>query len=68
MIGVLAAVRPDSWNFPLLVHVFGAMILVGGLLTGASVLAFARGDTRFLRLGYWTLLLVAFPGYVVMRI
>ncbi|HKX48316.1 MAG TPA: hypothetical protein VJM06_06595, partial [Gaiellaceae bacterium] len=46
----------------------GAMILVGGLLTGASVLAFARGDTRFLRLGYWTLLLVAFPGYVVMRI
>ena len=68
MIGVLAAVRPDSWNFPLLVHVLGAMILVGGLLTGASVLAFARGDTRFLRLGYWTLLLVAFPGYVVMRI
>jgi hypothetical protein len=68
MINVLAAVRPDSWNFPLFVHVLGAMILVGGLLTGASVLAFARGDARFLRLGYWTLLLVAFPGYVVMRI
>ncbi|HEU5491418.1 MAG TPA: hypothetical protein VFU84_11545 [Gaiellaceae bacterium] len=68
MIGVLAAVRPDSWNFPLFVHVLGAMILVGGLLTGASTIAFARGDARFLRLGYWTLLLVAFPGYVVMRI
>ena len=68
MIGVLAADRPDSWNFPLLVHVLGAMILVGGLLTGASVLAFARGDTRFLRLGYWTLLLVALPGYLLMRI
>jgi uncharacterized membrane protein YhaH (DUF805 family) len=38
------------------------------LLTGASTLAFARGDVRGLRLGYWTLLLVAFPGYVVMRI
>ena len=25
-------------------------------LTGASALAFARGDARFLRLGYWTLL------------
>jgi uncharacterized membrane protein YhaH (DUF805 family) len=68
MTSVLAAVRPDSWNFPLFVHVLGAMILVGGLLTGASVLAFARGDVRSLRLGYWTLLLVAFPGYIVMRI
>ena len=68
MTAVLAAVRPDSWNFPLLVHVLGAMILVGGLLTGASALAFARGDARFLRLGYWTLLAVALPGYIVMRI
>ena len=68
MINVLAAVRPDSWNFPLFVHVLGAMILVGGLLTGASAIAFARGDARFLRLGYWTLLMVALPGYIVMRI
>ena len=30
---VLAAIRPDSWNFPLLLHVLGAMILVGGTLT-----------------------------------
>ena len=68
MSSVIAAVRPDSWNFPLLVHIVGAMILVGGLLTGASALAFARGDARFLRLGYWALLLVALPGYIVMRI
>jgi hypothetical protein len=67
MTSLLAASRPDSWDFPLFVHVLGAMILVGGLLTGASALAFARGDIRFLRLGYWTLLLVALPGYVVMR-
>ena len=38
---VLAFVRPDSWNFPLFVHVLGAMILVGGLLAGAACLAFA---------------------------
>ena len=68
MTSVLASVRPDSWNFPLLVHVLGAMILVGGLLTGASILTFARGDVRFLRLGYWTLLAVALPGYIVMRL
>jgi len=65
---VLASVRPDSWNLPLFVHVLGAMILVGGLLTGASILTFARGDVRFLRLGYWTLLAVALPGYIVMRL
>ena len=68
MSSVIAAVRPDSWNFPLLLHIVGAMILVGGLLTGASTLAFARDDARFLRLGYWALLLVALPGYIVMRI
>jgi ABC-type maltose transport system permease subunit len=68
MTGFLATVRPDSWNFPLFVHVFGAMVLVGGLLAGASTLLYARGDVRFLRLGYWTLVAVALPGYVVMRI
>jgi hypothetical protein len=52
----------------LFTHVLGAMILVGGLLAGASVITFARGDARLLRLGYWTLLAVALPGYVVMRI
>jgi hypothetical protein len=65
---VIAAVRPDSWNFPLFLHVVGAMVLVGGLLAGASVLAYARGDARFLRLGYWSLLAVSLPGWVLMRI
>ena len=65
---LLAAVRPDSWDFPLFLHVLGAMILVGGVLTGASALAFARGDARPLRLGYWSLLAVALPGWILMRI
>jgi hypothetical protein len=64
---ILAAVRPDIWNFPLFLHVLGAMILVGGLLTGASSLAFARGEARFLRLGYWSLLAVSLPGWILMR-
>jgi hypothetical protein len=68
MIGMLAAVRPDSWNFPLFVHVLGAMVLVGGLVTGASFLAFARGEAKLLRLGFWSLLAVSFPGWIVMRI
>jgi hypothetical protein len=68
MTGLVAAIRPDDWNFPLLLHVTGAMILVGATLTAASALAFARGDERLLRLGYWTLLVVGLPSYVLMWI
>ena len=68
MTSLLAAHRPTDWNFPLFLHVFGAMVLVGGLLAGASIITYARGDVRSLKLGYWTLLAVAFPGYIVMRI
>jgi hypothetical protein len=65
---VVAAIRPDSWNFPLFLHVLGAMILVGGLLAGGATLGSARGDPRFLRLGYWSLLVISLPGWVLMRI
>jgi hypothetical protein len=64
---VVALVRPDGWNFPLFLHVLGAMILIGGLLAGAVSLGFARGDVRFLRLGYRSLLLVSLPGWLIMR-
>jgi len=65
---VLATVRPDDWNFPLFVHVLGAMILVAGLVTGTAALALARGDEKLLRLGFWSLMLVSFPGWIVMRL
>lgn len=65
---VLATVRPDAWNFPLFVHVLGAMILVAGLVTGIAALFFARGDAKLLRLGFWSLMLVSFPGWIVMRL
>jgi hypothetical protein len=65
---VIALMRPDEYNFPLLVHIVGATILVGGILTSGTALAFAKGDAKLLRLGYWSLLAVALPGYLVMRI
>jgi hypothetical protein len=68
MSAVLAVVRPDEQNIRLFIHVLGAMILVGGLLSAAGLLALSRGDVRYLRLGYWTLLAVALPGWIVMRI
>jgi len=67
-VSMLAAIRPDSWNFPLLLHVLGAMVLTGAMLTTSSALVFARGETRLLRFGYWTLLAVGLPGYILMRI
>jgi hypothetical protein len=66
MTELLAVVRPDDWNFPLFVHVGGAMILVGATMTGAAALAFARDSEELLRLGYWTLLVVGAPGWVLM--
>jgi hypothetical protein len=65
---VVAAVRPGDWNVALFVHVLGAMVLVGGLVTCASSLAVARGGVGLLRLGYWSLLAVALPGWLLMRI
>lgn len=69
---MLAAIRPDSWNFPLLLHVLGASVLVGGLVVAmaAQVLGWRRSDdaAAFGRLAFRALLFVAFPAWWVMRI
>ena len=70
---MLAAIRPDSWNYALFVHVLGAMILVGALVTAgtAQVLSWRPpgGDAAsYARLGFRTLLFVAVPAWFVMRI
>jgi hypothetical protein len=70
---VLAAIRPDSWNFPLLVHVFGASVLVGGLVTAllAQLLSWRRegvGTAMFTRLSFRALLFAVLPGWIVMRV
>jgi hypothetical protein len=67
-----AAVRPDSWNFPLFLHVLGATVLVGLLAVAVAVLiAATRSDgdrTAAVRLAFRTLLIGAIPAYLVMRI
>jgi hypothetical protein len=64
---LVAAIRPDSWNVALLVHVLGALVLVGGLVASIACLAFARGDTRLLRYGWLSLFALSLPGWIVMR-
>jgi hypothetical protein len=69
---MVAIVRPDSWNLPLLVHVAGAMTLVGALVVVAAVMggALRRGEDAAVlsRLAYRALLLGVLPSYIVMRV
>lgn len=71
---MLAAIRPTGWDFPLFLHVLGAMILVGGLVVAVAMqlLAWRRRDpadvAAFSRGAFWALLTVALPGWVLMRV
>jgi hypothetical protein len=69
---MVAAVRPDAWDLPLIVHVAGAMLLVGALvvvlvLAGAAMRR-REGAAVLTRLAFRGLVLGVLPGYVVMRV
>ena len=65
---MLAAIRPAGQDLPVLLHIVGATLAFGALLASASFIALARGQVRLLRLGYFSLLLVALPGWILMRL
>jgi hypothetical protein len=69
---MLAAIRPDDVNFPLFLHVFGAMLLVGTLFAVAlaTVLAWRRPDDAagLTRFSLRTLLMGVLPAYILMRV
>jgi hypothetical protein len=71
---LLAAIRPDSWNYALFLHVLGAMVLVGALVTAvtAQVLGWMRAAgvdaLTYARLSFKTLLIVGVPAWFAMRI
>lgn len=67
---LIAAIRPDDWNFPLFLHLVGAMTLVGALLLVAVSLAGAgRGrSVAVVRLGFRGLLFAALPAWILMRV
>jgi len=69
MIGVLASIRPDSWNFPLFLHVLGAMVLVGAVTAAVVAQLWAVTPTdgdRLRRFSFRTMLFVAIPAWFVM--
>jgi hypothetical protein len=66
----LAVIRPDSFNWALLLHVAGAMILVGGLLAAGGASLMARRDVTgtLWAFSYRMLVAVALPGLILMRV
>jgi hypothetical protein len=71
-VSVLAAIRPDSVNLPLFLHVLGAMLLVGTLAAVASAILIGwRSSERALGMTRFALRAVPYgvlPAYVLMRI
>jgi hypothetical protein len=71
---MVAAIRADSVNFPLFLHVLGAMLLIGLLLAVvcAILVGWRRDDPAaavgLTRMGLWTLVLGVMPAYLMMRI
>ena len=67
---LLAAIRPDSSDLPLFLHIIGAMTLVGATTLAATSLAAAwrSGSLALTRLGYRALLLGVIPAWIVMRL
>jgi hypothetical protein len=68
----LLVIRPDEWDFPLLLHVGGAMVMCGALVVASAALVLAvrsTGDDRvtFARFSFRILLIGVLPAYIVMR-
>jgi cytochrome b561 len=67
---MLAVVRPDAWNFPLFLHVGGAMALVGSLVMALYAIRIARtrGDQPAAQFAFRVLWRFTLPAFIVMRV
>jgi NADH:ubiquinone oxidoreductase subunit 6 (subunit J) len=62
---MVALLRPDSWDFPLFLHMLGAMVLVGAV--AATVIASGRG-TLLRGVAFRTTIFLVLPSWLLMRI
>jgi hypothetical protein len=69
---MIAMVRPDAWDFPLFVHVLGAIVLFGGVgsvaLLAVAALRYDAHAAMLRRTAFVTTLLLVWPSYVAMRV
>jgi hypothetical protein len=66
-------IRPDSWDFPLFLHVAGAMVVTAAVFASVAMLAFAwraadEQRAALTRFAFRTLLFAGIPAWFVMRI
>lgn len=68
----MAAIRPDAWNLPLLLHVAGAMLLVAALvvalLAAGAALRRDEGTDGLARVAFRALVVGVLPSYLAMRV
>ena len=65
---MLALIRPDSWDFPLFLHVLGATVLVGAVATMVVLALASNGRPWLRRIGFRTMLAVVIPAWLLMRL
>jgi hypothetical protein len=64
---MLALVRPDSWDFPLFLHVFGAVVLVGAVAATVATAASSQRLPWLRPIVLRTVLAVVIPAWILMR-
>jgi NADH:ubiquinone oxidoreductase subunit 6 (subunit J) len=65
---MVAIIRPESWNFPLFLHVLGAIVLVGAV-AATCMLAVSSQRWPWLRgITLRTMLAVVIPAWLLMRL
>jgi hypothetical protein len=69
---MLALIRPDSWNFPLFLHILGATLLFGTVATvaiaGFASRSHAGYEQLLARVAQRTFVLGIVPAYILMRV
>ena len=68
---MLALIRPDSWNFPLFLHILGATVLFGTVATvaiaGFASRSHAGYEQLLARVAARTFLFGVIPSFILMR-
>jgi len=69
---MLALIRPDSWNFPLFLHILGATLLFGTVaavaIAGFASRSHAGYEQLLARVAQRTFVLGIVPAYILMRV
>jgi hypothetical protein len=65
MVGLL---RPDSWDFPLFLHVLGSIALVGAVAATCTLAVSSQRWPWLRRITLLTMLLVVIPAWLLMRV